>query len=433
MRDVRDKGLEPGTPGRIGRYEIQRLIGRGAMGVVYQAQDIVLRRTVALKTISLRFAVDESGRRSFERRFLDEARAAAALAHPGIVVVYDFGVDPKEKLLYMALEFLRGKTLEDVMAAGVPLDWQETLKTGKRIAEALQHAHHHRVIHRDIKPANIMVLGSGEAKIMDFGIAKIESTELSTAGQVFGSPAYMSPEQAQAQPVDARTDIFSLGIVLYELLTGVKGFGGKDLHEILMRVACEDPVPVSRLVSGVPAVVDAVIAHAIAKARDERYASAKAFAEDLEDVLAGRAPRHTKYKPKGPTTLATTPGIADTVVGEGAASPVAPGGLALPPGKRISLSVVEGAEKGKVFVLDRPRLVIGRAGGGVGADVELSDPEASRTHAALECHGSRIIVRDLGSTNGTFIGASRVVDAALDNRGEFRIGRTRLMLLVEDR
>ena len=449
---MRDKALEPGTPGRIGRYEIQRLIGRGAMGVVYQAQDTVLRRTVALKTISIGFAVDEHGRRAFERRFLDEARAAAALAHPGIVVVYDFGSDPKEKLLYMALEFVRGKTLEDILAAGMPLDWEASLATAVRVAEALHHAHQHRIVHRDIKPANIMVLGAAEAaasahpdpeqrrrrihagvavKIMDFGIAKIDRIELSMAGQVFGSPAYMSPEQAQAQPVDARSDIFSLGAVLYELLTGKKAFGGSDLQTILMRVACEEPVPVSRLVAGVPPVVDLVLARALAKSRDERYPNAKAIAEDLEDVLDGRPPRHTRVAAKGPATVASAPGIADTLVGHEAARPAGAGvALSLPAGKTVSLQVVEGAERGRVYVLATPRLLIGRAGGGVGADVELQDPEASRTHAAVECHGDRVLVRDLGSTNGTFIGANRVVDAPLENGGEFRIGRTRIKLAI---
>ena len=430
--------LDAGTPRRIGRYEIQRVIGRGAMGVVYQAQDTVLRRTVALKTISYAFAVTDNDRRSFERRFLDEARAAAALSHPGIVVVYDFGSDPGARLLYMALEFLRGKTLEDVLAAGLPLDWHETLKTVGRIADALHHAHQNRVIHRDVKPANIMVLGSGEAKVMDFGIAKVDASQLSVAGQVFGSPAYMSPEQAQGDAIDARTDIFSLGCVLYELLTGRKAFGAKDLPSILLRLAVEDPTPVTRLVPGLPEDIDFVVSRALAKSRHDRYATARAFAEDIEDLLAARIPRHAAPRPypatRGPVTIANAadsaslpamPGGEQTTVADG-------GGVALrlPPGKRLALTVVDGAQRGATFPVDKPRLVIGRAGGG--ADLELSDGEASRTHAVIECHGPRILLRDLGSTNGTFVGESRIVDSALQHGGEFRIGRTRLKLHVTD-
>jgi serine/threonine protein kinase len=432
---------EPATPQHIGRYEIQRVIGRGSMGVVYQAQDIVLRRTVALKTISFAFAVTDNDRRNFERRFLEEARAAAALSHPGIVVVYDFGSDAEANLMYMALEFLRGKTLEDVVAAGLPLDWHETLKTVGRLADALHHAHQNKVIHRDIKPANIMVLGSGDAKVMDFGIAKVEATQLSMAGQVFGSPAYMSPEQAQGDAIDARTDIFSLGCVLYELLTGRKAFGAKDLPSILLRLAVEEPTPATRLVSGLPEDLDYVVSRALAKKRHDRYPNAKAFAEDIDDVLNGRVPRHAaprpypKVKPKGPITQAVKPEVGKPApaahVGEQTTVSSGDGiALRLPPGKRLSLAVLDGPQRGKTIPMEKPRLVLGRTGGG--ADVELNDGEASRTHAVIECHGQRILLRDLGSTNGTFVGESRIIDSALQDRTEFRIGRTRLMLIVAD-
>src|SRR5260221_9364956 len=195
-------------PQRIGRYEVLRELGRGMMGVVYQAKDPALNRNVALKTISLAFAVSESDRETFEARFLQEARAAAALSHPSIVVVYDVGVDVEAGALYMALEFLRGKTLEAILAAGDVLDWREALRTTGRVADALHHAHANGIIHRDIKPANIMVLPTGEPKIMDFGVAKLEAAQLTTGGQVFGSPSYMSPEQADGQALDARGDVF---------------------------------------------------------------------------------------------------------------------------------------------------------------------------------------------------------------------------------
>jgi serine/threonine protein kinase len=431
---VAQKGLGP-TPGQIGRYKIERIIGRGAMGVVFQAQDEVLRRTIALKTISSSFAHTEKARQAFERRFLDEARAAAALSHPGIVVVYDFGSDSREKVLFMALEFLRGKTLADVVAARLPLDWRETLKMVARIADALHHAHERRVIHRDIKPANIMVLGSGEAKIMDFGVAKMDTSELSAAGQVSGTPAYMSPEQAQGQPHDARTDIFSLGSVLYELLTGRIAFAAKDVAGVVLRLVHEDPTPVTRVVTGIPADVDRIVSRALAKRLDDRYPNARMLAEDVDDVLGDRPPRHTSPQapPPGPITMVAAPEpagsgtlIEDTAPGGSAKL----GAMRLPVGKRITLAIIEGPQRGKVFPLEKPRLLIGRAGGD--ADVQLSDPQASRNHAAIECHGPRILLRDLGSTNGTFVGHGRIVDAALHDQSEFRIGRTRLMLIVAE-
>ena len=441
-----DKAVEPGLPQRIGRYEIQRVIGRGMMGVVYQAQDTVLRRTVALKTISLTFAVEGKEKRSFERRFLEEARAAATLSHPGIVVVYDFGSDAESNVLFMALEYLRGKTLESILAQKLPLDWREALKTAARIADALHHAHQHRVVHRDIKPANIMILGSGEPKIMDFGVAKVESAELSMAGQVFGSPSYMSPEQAQGEPVDARTDIFALGVVLYELLTGQKAFSGKDVPGILLRLVYEDPPPVTRVVPVLPDSLNAVVVCALAKKKESRHPTAKALAEDIDDVLQGRRPRFaaqsapakpattiaTKPAPSGPVSP-QPPAGADTDPGEGTIQSGAPGAaLRLPEGKRVSLAVVDGPQRGAVFPVREPRVLIGRASGGAGAMVELNDAEASRAHAVLEFHGSRVVLRDLGSTNGTFVGASRIVEADLHDGAEFRIGRTRLMLILAD-
>ena len=161
-----ETALSGSPPKNIGRYHIRKEVGRGAMGVVYQAHDPTLGRNVALKTISLRLAVSEGDRASFERRFLQEARAAAGLASPNIVVVYEVGTDPTTGLLYIALEYLRGKTLEAMLSTGERLDWREALRTVARVAGALHHAHSQGVIHRDIKPANIMVLPSGEPKIM---------------------------------------------------------------------------------------------------------------------------------------------------------------------------------------------------------------------------------------------------------------------------
>ena len=203
-----------GPGSTIGRYEILREIGRGAMGVVYEARDPALDRTVALKVIQP--SAEGEAARVFEERFLAEARIAAALQHPGIVVVHDVGRDPATGTLFIALELLRGQTLDDLVAAG-PLDWRTALHLVAQVARALHHAHRQGVVHRDVKPANVVVLPSGEVKVMDFGIARLESARqhLTTKGEFIGTPLYTAPEQANTEDVDGRADVFSAGVVLY--------------------------------------------------------------------------------------------------------------------------------------------------------------------------------------------------------------------------
>ncbi len=276
-------------PGRIGRYEIEAELGRGMMGVVYQARDPELGRTVALKTVSLAFAVSEGDRDAFNTRFLEEARIAARLSHPGIVVVHEVGRDAETDTLYIALEHLRGRTLADAAGAGRALPWRDALRIAARVARALQHAHAHGIVHRDIKPANIMVLDSGDAKVLDFGVAKAPASQLTATGQFFGTPAYMSPEQAGGAPLDGRSDVFSLGCVLYLALTGRRPFDGESVPVILSRVLHAMPEPPSRVMPDVPAAVDAVVARAMAKDPEARYAGAGSLAEDLEALLDGRA------------------------------------------------------------------------------------------------------------------------------------------------
>jgi serine/threonine protein kinase len=429
-------------PKTIGRYEVQREIGRGSMGVVYQARDPALLRTVALKTISLAFAVAEEERAAFEKRFLQEARAAAGLSHPCIVVVYDVGSDPATGLLYMSLEYLRGKTLEGIVAQGQRLDWREALRATGRLADGLHHAHERGIVHRDIKPANIMVLASGEPKIMDFGVARVEASRLTTGNKVLGSPPYMSPEQADGAALNGRSDIFSLGAVLYELLTGKKAFGGPDLVTILTRLAEHTPEPPSRSVPDLPAEVDAIVARALAKLPGARYPTAKALAQDIEGVLAGRptrdaAPRGaTQNRPVAQPSAAAPPSstlapaelVGDRTVRAG----LGHGALSFPPGKRVSLGFLSGPRKGEVLVLRRPSVLIGRAGGGPDIEVEVPDPEVSRGHAVFECHGSRMVLRDLGSRNGTFVANERVGEREMEDRGEFRVGATSLMVILSE-
>jgi len=261
------------------------------MGVVYEAHDPALGRTVALKTIQVPLAASAAEREEYERRFLAEARIAARLTHSGIVVVHDVARDAEHDILYIALEHLHGRTLAEV-AAEHTLDWREALRMVGRVAAALHYAHAQGVVHRDIKPANIMVLESGEPKIMDFGIAKLEAVQITSAGQFFGTPLFMSPEQALGQPVDARTDLFSLGSVAYLLLSGRPPFEADSVPGILTRVAYQPPKPLREVAPGVPPDVEYLVARAMAKDPAARYPDGRAMADDAEDILAGRPPRH---------------------------------------------------------------------------------------------------------------------------------------------
>jgi hypothetical protein len=280
--------LQAESEAAIGRYELLRELGRGSMGVVYEARDPALGRRIALKTITPRTRGDSLA--TYEERFLSEARIAARLSHPGIVIVHDVGRDTASGTLYMALEFLKGQTLADLVQGGRPLAPKDALRLVAQVARALHHAHSEGVIHRDIKPANVMVLPTGEAKIMDFGIAKVDTSQLTTPGMFVGTPLFAAPEQLAGEPVDARSDIFSLGAVAFTLLTGRPPFAGKSLPEIVTHVMCDTPPPPSQSAPGVPPEADAIVARAMAKRREDRYGDAGTMAEELETLLAQIAP-----------------------------------------------------------------------------------------------------------------------------------------------
>jgi protein kinase-like protein len=334
-------------PRILGRYEVQEEIGRGMMGVVYRALDPALGRTVALKTVSLLLAVPDEDRGGFEQRFLNEARVAAGLNHPGIVVVHDVGRDPGSDSLYIALEYLEGETLSDRVKREGRLEWREALRLTAKVAEALHHAHQRQIVHRDVKPANIMVLPSGQPKLMDFGIAKIPAAQLTSAGEFFGTPSYMSPEQATGEPLDARSDVFSLGAVLYLLLTGARAFEAPSVPAILARVAKKDPPPPSRLTPGLPPAVDDIVARALAKDSAQRYATAQMLAEDIQDVLADRTPRHRATWTPPPPADET---LRSSVSAEGAAAAPARSGPR-PHDDSLMLRLAEGVGARGMLVL----------------------------------------------------------------------------------
>ena len=250
----------------IGRYEILDEVGQGAMGSVYRARDPLIERTVAIKTVPIAQLQQEGA--DTESRFLREAQSAGRLSHPNIVTIYDVGED--DGFAYIAMEYLPGATLRDIMNKGpMPLDL--VLDTATQMAEALAFAHEHGVIHRDVKPANVVLTGQrGRIKLTDFGIAHLANSDHTHAGQMLGSPRYMSPEQAMGREIDGRSDIFSLGAVLYEMLTGQYAFDGDSLPTIVYRVINETPVPAASLRPHLPPELCTLLASMLQKNPNER-------------------------------------------------------------------------------------------------------------------------------------------------------------------
>jgi serine/threonine-protein kinase len=261
----------------LGRYRVLSELGRGAMGVVYLAEDESLQRQVAIKTLLL--PDDPRDRQQLEARFRQEAKAAAGLNHPGIITIHDLGREGD--WLYIAMELLQGTELRDRLAQG-PLPLDEALDIAAQVAAALAVAHARGIVHRDIKPGNIMLVGQGQAKIMDFGIARMQSSDVRTqSGTMMGSPKYMSPEQVGGHPVDHRSDIFSLGSMLYEMVAGVPAFAGENLGQLLNAILHGAPQPPGKFRAGLPAVLELVIARAMQKNPQARYQDAGEMARDL--------------------------------------------------------------------------------------------------------------------------------------------------------
>ena len=263
---------------KVGRYEVISEIGQGAMGVVYRAVDPLIEREVAIKTINLEAAGD--GREEYEQRFYREAKSAGRLSHPNIVTIYDVG--NTDSVAYIAMEFLEGLELRNLMDADRLQSIERIVKIAARTADGLAYAHKHKVVHRDIKPSNIMIMRNGVVKIMDFGIASMSTSSSRTvAGTLMGSPQYMSPEQVESHEVDGRSDIFSLGVVLYEMLTGKPPFRGGNMSELLYNIVHLPHMAPSKLKSDLPRAFDLIIARALAKNPAERYQNAADFAHDL--------------------------------------------------------------------------------------------------------------------------------------------------------
>ena len=303
-------------PRKFGRFNVTGELGRGAMGVVYRAHDDMLQRTVAIKTVALPGSGRE--RDQHEARFLQEARAAGGLSHPSIITIYDVGREGDTA--FIAMELVEGKDLRDLIS-DVSLTPSRSVAIAAAVAEGLAYAHERGIVHRDVKPANIMVLADGRVKIMDFGIARlIEPAVKTQTGVLLGSPQYMAPEQIIGQPLDHRADIFSLGLVLYEMLTGARAFQGADIPELTFKVANLPAAPPSHLAPALPPVLDFIIARALKKRPDERYASASELAKDLHDAMKEvQAAEASAAERSSAATLPDTP--APDIAPEGGLSP----------------------------------------------------------------------------------------------------------------
>src|SRR5208282_6059813 len=268
---------------KVGRYNIISELGRGAMGVVYKASDPTIGREVALKVISLSSSPEE-GSNSPQEMFMREVRAAGRLAHPSIVTIHDAFEDQENQTSCIVMELVPGLTLEKILDSGHPLTTEQTLSIVRQVAEGLDYAHRNQVIHRDLKPANILVTQDGRAKITDFGIAKVLAREgLARTVGMMGTPSYMSPEQVKGGEVDGRTDIFSLGIIIFTMLTGKKPFSG-NTATVLFKVVFEEPPPPSTVNPQLTPAYDYVVKKCLAKEANDRYSSAREFLGDLADL-----------------------------------------------------------------------------------------------------------------------------------------------------
>jgi serine/threonine protein kinase len=275
-------GLRAGD--RLGRYEIDRVIGRGAMGIVYSAHDPKIGRLVAIKTILLEAEDDPEEQRQYRERFFFEARAAGRLSHAGIVAIHDMGETDDTQSPYLVMEYVAGQSLRQILANEKKLPFQTASRITREVSEALDYAHTQGVVHRDIKPANILLSSEGHAKITDFGIAKLNQSHVTLPGRVIGSPAYMAPEQLSGSEVDGRADLFSLGVILYQMISGHRPFQGNSTETVCFKVANHAPVPLSAFVPGLPPELGEVVLRAMAKNPSERYQTGRQFALDVQQL-----------------------------------------------------------------------------------------------------------------------------------------------------
>jgi serine/threonine-protein kinase len=288
---------------KLGRYELRSVLGTGAMGVVYEGFDPLLHRRVAVKTILKSVALDAQTQRDYAARFVREAQAVGRLNHPNIVQVHDFGFE--KDVSYLVMEFIQGRELRAYFDAREKFSSSEAVRVMGELLDALEFAHQAGVIHRDVKPANVMLDMQLRVKLADFGVARVQDSDRSAAGTMVGTPAFMSPEQISGGKIDRRTDVFSAGVVLYQLLTGQQPFKGEGAWTVAKQIMQDDPTPPSALVTNISPAYDALIDKALAKNPAERFASAREFALALRSTIAGGAPAAAIVPPKPRPKLET--------------------------------------------------------------------------------------------------------------------------------
>ncbi|MCJ7611254.1 MAG: protein kinase, partial [Candidatus Aminicenantes bacterium] len=315
------------TEPKIGKYTIVGEIGRGAMGIVYKAIDPFIGRTVAVKTIRFDILGQGPERDIAQKRFMREAHSAGNLSHPNIVTIYEVGED--QGISYIAMEYVDGSSLEDLMHARQKFSLEEILSLVEHVAEGLEMAHKKGVVHRDIKPANILIDSENRPRIVDFGIARISTSTMTQTNMIMGTPYYMSPEQISGRKVDNRADIFALGGILYELLTGQKAFPGDNLTTVIYRIINEEPLPIRTVKKNLPEGLDFIVSKALAKAPEERYQNCRELVHDLR--------HYTQLKAPAPA-FAPSAEVAEAP----AARPIVrePRSIAKPEGRRRSVVIV---------------------------------------------------------------------------------------------
>lgn len=387
----------------IGGYELKELVGIGGMASIYKGFDQNLSRWVAIKLIPLLPEAEGDTHEELLARFRQEAQAIAQLRHPNILTIFNYGEE--EGWAYIVMEYVAGGSLKDRLQPNKPLDWRQALNVVIPVAQALTFAHDQGIIHRDIKPANILIAEEDWPLLADFGLAKmLHSTgvALTGAGQVVGTMAYAPPEQIQGGKIDARADIYSLGVVLYELLTGKLPFSGKTTFDFLMARLTDSPLPILTANPGVPAVFEAIMNKALAQEPGERYQSMAELLNELRQVQQELSEsERTVMKTRSNTNERASMDIKKLSV----AQPVT-----------IRLKLMDSGHN--IFMPDRNELIIGRTSNNVSPDIDLapyggSKAGVSRRHNRLLHRDDGWFVEDLGSRNGTFVNGVRVIPSQM--------------------
>ena len=287
----------------IGKYKITSILGKGAMGIVYRALDPDINREVAVKTIRFDLVSEEGDREEMMERFMREAQAAGKLTHPNIITIYDVGRE--KEMTYIVMQLIEGHSLQKVISSGEKISTQELIQLMDQLCKALDYAHDNGIIHRDIKPANILLDKEGKPFIVDFGVARLETSTLTQAGTTLGTPSYMSPEQVMGKKVDRRSDIFSLGGILYELLTGKRAFQAQSITTVIYKIIHEEPVALTEVKKGLPIGFEQIVCKALAKDPKDRYQNCAELATDLHnfDQLSDKTIPITMIQEELPTLM----------------------------------------------------------------------------------------------------------------------------------